>query len=549
MNYTAEELCDWHKRNLTDRQPLEWIYRDCYALTVPIRGARWSTGGVQSSQKGAAEASFAAAMQADLLDETGADAARILAAALKDGGAPSSSQWLGLAVNGADDAGELWLDKSATTLWRMIHDSTFDAVSFEALHDAVIGGQFVLYVDEDNERGGFTFEQWQTADCTWARSKAGGPIDMIWREVSLTAQQAVAEYGAAVGTKITELASTKPGDPVIFLRCIYPRKGPHGRFALNMPFASVTLVKDEKRIVKESGYPWFPCIVPRWMVQPGSEYAVGPAYTALPALRQLNKVIDLQLLGLEVHAGAGTYKARDDGVFNPRTVRLGSRRVIVVGDMDNLQPLAKAGDLQSTLLDIERLQRAIRKVFQADALEPQDTGTKTATEIQIRVDMIRQQLGPMYGRLQAEFLKPLVELCFAIALARGAFEPVPRSLAGKIFNVEFESPLARAQRLSEVHAIDQYVAGTLADMQIDPGVVDNADMMTLNRLRAERLGVPRQGLRDEGKIREMRAMRERQQRSAQAEALQGLAAQAADARQPRTAATAATAAQSRLVAA
>lgn len=547
MKTEAVDLIKRHARNKADRNQIEFIWRDCYAVTIPIRGARWATGGVNASQKGGAEIGAAVGAQGVMYDETGADGARILAAALKDGGFPASSQWADLEVDGASDSDKIWLDKSARRLWKLMHNSNLDAEGFEAMIDYVIGGQFVLYVDEDPKEGGFEFEQWNVADCTWGRSRAAGRVDKIWREYTLTAEQCVAEFGdSRVSDQVREWASVEPDKAVSLLRCIYPRDGETGRFALNMPYASVTIEIASKHKVRESGYPWFPCVVPRWMALPSSEYGIGPAYIALPAMQQVNELIKLQLLGLEVHAGAGTYKAVEDGVFNPRTVRLGTRRVIIVGDMNNLQPLAEGGNLQATLLDIERLQKAIRKTFQADQLEPQDTGTKTATEIHIRVDMIRQQLGPMYGRLQSEFLAPLFELCFAMALARGAFETPPQTLQKRPFRVRFTSPLARAQQIQDVHAIDLYIQGTAMDMQLDQSVADNIDMPALNRIRAERLGVPREVLREKDKIERIQRQRAQAQAAQQAEQLQGAAAVAADAGQQRTAATAAAAGQQRM---
>lgn len=536
-----------HEAAKSDRDSLSWIYRDCYALTYPIRGARWSTGGASASNNGQSESSLAENLQAELYDETGADSVRILAAALKDGGMPATSRWFALEVDEAGDEGDIWLDQSADKLHRLIHASNFDAVAYEHLVDEVIAGQAVMFIDENREEGGFHFEQWDTADCTWCASRQGGTIDTIYREFTLTAEQAVNEFGDRCSEKVRETAGTKPTTPFTFLRAIFPREGVQpGPFALTMPFASVTLEMDSKTVLREGGYMEFPCAVPRWMLLPGSQYAVGPAYTAMPAMKQLNETIKLQILGLEVHAGAGTYKAIDDGVLNPRTVRLGNRRVITVGEIDNLQPLAQAGDLQATLLDIERLQKGIRKVFMADALEPQDGPTKTATEINVRVDLIRQQLGPMYGRQQAELHTPIVERCFAIALRNGAFGPVPESLNQRPFRVRFISPLARAQQLADVTAIDQYVQGTAMDAQLDPSVLLNVDMLEANRIRAERVGVPKQVLRTRAQIEAIQKQQRQAQAAQQAEMLQGAAAEAMDNGQPVTAAAAATGARARL---
>jgi hypothetical protein len=542
----------FHLRRFTkgksDREGLSWIFRDCYAYTFPIRGARFSTGGAATSNNGQTESSWAATAQADLMDSTGTDSARILAAALKDGGMPATSQWFEFDVDNADDDAKLWLDQSARKLWKLIHGSNFDAVAFECLIDEVACGQSVMFVTE-GDAGGFQFEQWEFADCVFSCSKAGGPVDTIYREYTLTAEQAISEFGPdRVSAKVRDAMAHDPSASFCFVYCIYPRDGQYGPFALNMPFAELVIERDTAHLVREGGYNEFPCVVPRWMMLAGTPYGIGPAYVALPDMRQLNKTIQLQILGLEVHAGAGTYKAIDDGVFNPHNVRLGSRKVLVVGDMDNLQPLGQAGNLQATLLDIERLQKSIRKVFMADALEPANSGpARTATEINVRVDLIRQQLGPMYGRQQAELHMALIARCFAMALRAGALGVPPRSLVNVEYRIKFTSPLARAQQLADVQAIDTYLNSTMAlDAVIDPSALDNVDVPKLNKIRAERLGVPRDGLRKQSDIDEMRANRAKQQAAQEAEQAGLMAAQAKDAGQPTTAAGMAAAGGARL---
>lgn len=528
-----------HELGKSDRDQLAYIWRDCYAFTYPIRGSRWFHQGTRPTDKGVTEAGTGLAQQIVLQDDTGTDSARILASALKDGGMPSTSQWFELEVGGADAPGRRWLESASEETWKLIHNSNFDAVGFEALIDYVCGGQAVLFVDSDREEGGLVFEQWDFAECTFLASRRGGPIDTIYREFTMTAEQADGEYPGRVSSATLEKARQRPSDLVTFLWCIYPRSGTPGPFALSMAWASVVIEVETRTVVKESGFVDFPCVVPRWMLIPSSPYAVGPTYEALPGMRQLNRTIDLQLMGLEIHAGAGTYKAIDDGVLNPRTIRLGNRRVIIVGEIDNLQPLAKAGNLQDTLLDIERLQRQIRRTMMADALEPAEGGQRTATEVQVRVELLRQQLGPMYGRQQAELHAAIINRCFGLALRAGALGAPPSSINQQFSKIKFTSPLARAQQLPEVTAIDRYVQGTLIDMQLDPTVVDRINVHVANRIRAERLGVPSEAVRDDNEVEAIQ--RQRQQAEARQEAEQAalMASQAVDNQQPATAAAAA----------
>jgi len=138
----------------------------------------------------------------------------------------------------------------------------------------------------------------------------------------------------------------------------------------------------------------------------------------------------------------------------------------------------------------------------------------TATEVHVRVNLIRQLLGPVYGRLQTEYLQPLIERCFGIAMRAGILGQPPASLANRPYTVRYLSPLARAQKLEEVTAIDQYVAGCAAAAQAqvaagqEPDAMDNVDLDAAARFRGEALGVPSSVIRteaDRDKVRQQRA--------------------------------------------
>jgi hypothetical protein len=90
-----------------------------------------------------------------------------------------------------------------------------------------------------------------------------------------------------------------------------------------------------------------------------------------------------------------------------------------------MKPLLTGADFNVAFTAEERLQASIRKIMMADQ-QPQDGPAMTATEVHVRVALIRQLLGPVYGRFQAEYLQPLVERCFGIAFRAGVFLPPPR---------------------------------------------------------------------------------------------------------------------------
>jgi hypothetical protein len=210
---------------------------------------------------------------------------------------------------------------------------------------------------------------------------------------------------------------------------------------------------------------------------------------------------------------------------------VGARKVIVANDTESMKPLVPGNNWQLADVRIAQLQASIRKLLMADQLQPQDGPAMTATEIHARVALIRQQLGPTFGRMQAEYLRALIERCFALAFRGGIFPPVPDSLKGRSFSVKYLSPLARAQKLEDVTAIQNTLAFILGLAPLRPEVLDNYDLDQMATVLAEAQGVPQKCIRDMAKVLDLRDARAKQQQaqaqSAQAQQIQTMAADAA----------------------
>ena len=525
----ADSTADYIVRRLGQLKSMRSIhektYRDCYDYTFPMRGSGWLQNEITADQ--------AKAKRAELLDSTATDAARILASSLMGGLTPANSRWFAMDVQGAGDEEVRWLDEAANTLWENIHAGNFDAAAFEAMLDAVCAGWFVLYVDEDKTRGGFSFQQWALPQVYAASTRPDGVVDTVFREFELTAEQAVAEYCEdKVSEQTRKLAVDKPDEKVKFVHAIHPRRMnvPGARLAKNLPFASCHVEIGTNKTVRESGYHEMPVIVPRWMVIPGTSYGIGPVFDALPDIKTLNEIKAMELASADL-AVAGMWIAEDDGVLNPRSMKVGPRKVIVANSVDSIKPLTTGSDFNVSFSMADKLQAAIRKTLMADQLQPQDGPAMTATEVHVRVGLIRQMLGPVYGRLQAEYLQPLITRCFGLAFRAGVFVAPPETLAGREFSVRFISPVARAQKLEEVSAIDSYMQGLF--LQLQAGQTDALDLIDLdeaNRFRGNALGVPSKIIPAANAVKRMRAERAQQQQAAQqqqvSQAMQGAALEA-----------------------
>jgi hypothetical protein len=213
--------------------------------------------------------------------------------------------------------------------------------------------------------------------------------------------------------------------------------------------------------------------------------------------------------------------AEDDGVLNPKTIRIGPRKVIVANSVDSMKALQPASKFDIAVLEIDRLQRSIRKVLMADQLTPKDGPAITATEATINVDLIRQQLGPMFGRMQSEYMARMIDRVFGLMFRDGAFGNPPPELVDRDFRTQYRSPIARSQKAVDVAAMDRYEAALVNEVAGTgkAELLDNYDFNKATRKRAELLGVPAELLVDQSDVDATREQRSQQQQAQQQTAM------------------------------
>jgi len=504
------------------RIPHEQHWRDCFDYSFPERGDGFygeknDTSGLQ-------------AKRARLLDSTSTDSCQILAAAIMSGGTPSNSRWFGMSAGQDSDEEKRWFDQASESIFTNIHASNFDAVGFECCLDMMPAGWFVLYIGE-KEEGGYHFEQWALANCWISASKPGGLPDTLIRCYELSVEQCVNDFGIdQVSDKVRKMFDDgKVDEKVRLVHSIYPRTihAVDARRAKNLPFASCHVEVESKKTVRESGYHECPFVAPRWAKLSTSDYAVGPMFRALPDAKQLNRLVYLEDTNADM-AISGMWIAEDDGVLNPRTVKVGARKIIVANSVNSMKALKSGADFNLSFTKKEQLQAAIRKTLMSDQLAPQDGPVRTATEIHVRVQQIRQLLGPIYGRMQTEWYQPMINRCFGLAYRAGILGQAPESLAGKNFSVSFISPMAKAQKLEEVTAVESSLAavGQLAAAKQDPAVWDCIDVDESVKIIIDGRGAPSRIGRSADDIAAIREQRAQAQQQAQQQEQQAALTQA-----------------------
>ena len=123
----------------------------------------------------------------------------------------------------------------------------------------------------------------------------------------------------------------------------------------------------------------------------------------------------------------------------------------------------------------------------------------TATEVIQRNEEKMRLLGPVLGRLQSELLKPMIDRCFNILFRRGQFAPAPDFLSGQDIEIEYVSPLAKAQKSTELSSITRgiEILGSLANVA---PVFDYINFDALVKHVAELVGVPQKVLKLQSQV-------------------------------------------------
>ena len=350
-----------------------------------------------------------------------------------------------------------------------------------------------------------------------------GVIDTVYRRFQMTARQAAQKFGVDKLSQAQKQAAEKAPDRTFdFLHAVHPREDiVYGRKDFrSMPIASCYINLDNRETVSEGGYHRMPYAIGRYTTNPREVYGRSPAMTVLPDIKMLNemsktviraahKIVDPPLL------------LQDDGALQAFDLRPGALNYGGVDEQGRqlVHPLQTNARVDIGLDMMEQRRKVINDAFLVTLFQILvDAPQMTATEAMLRAQEKGALLAPTMGRQQSEFLGPMIEREIDILARAGALPPMPDVLAeaGGIVDVEYVSPLNRAQRADEGVAIMRTLEAVTPLAQIDPRVMMVFDPEAVARELAEINGVPVKVMRSKDQI---RAMEEAQAQAEQAQQL------------------------------
>jgi len=119
-------------------------------------------------------------------------------------------------------------------------------------------------------------------------------------------------------------------------------------------------------------------------------------------------------------------------------------------------------------------------------------------------------LGPVLSRLSSELLQPLISRSFGLLLRSGVLPPAPESLQGQDIDIEYVSPLAKAQKLTDLQSMLRGFEVMMQVAEIAP-VMDYLDTDKLVKYLVEVTGIPARVVRSDQEVAEMREEQQAQQ--------------------------------------
>jgi len=452
-----------------------------------------------------------------IFDSSPLQALELLAASLHGMLTNPSTPWFALRFKdvGMEDEDEAkeWLESATDVMYTAFNRSNFQQEIFELYHDLITFGTAAMFIDEDEE----DLLKFSTRHINeiYIAENDKGRIDTIYRKFKLSARAAVQKFGDKVSTNIITKNQKDPYEEIEIMHVVYPRSdfNPSKQDKKNMPFASVYIDYTSGDELSVSGYKEFPFVVPRYLKASHEIYGRSPAMTALPDVKMLNEMSKTTIKAAQKQVDPPLL-VPDDGFILPVRTMPSGLNFYRAGTRDRIEPLNIGANNPLGLNMEEQRRNAIRNVFYVNQLMMQNGPQMTATEVIQRNEEKMRLLGPVLGRLQSELLKPLIDRAFNILLRKNQFAPAPEFLAGKDIEIEYVSPLAKAQKSTELQSIMRAIEimGSLANVA---PVFDHINMDKLVRHLADIVGVPQKILKPQNQLNAERQQKEQQQQQMQ----------------------------------
>ena len=449
-----------------------------------------------------------------IFDATAVHSLELLASSLHGMLTSTATRWFQLRykealLNDSDEAKE-WLEDAMDKMYVAFARSNFQQEIFENYHDLIAFGTSCLFIEEDQDDI-VRFSARHIKEIYITEDQRGF-VDTIYRKFKMTAKAAFDRFGKdKLSRDLLVKFQKTPFDDVEMVHVVKPRNifNPKKLDKKNMPFQSVYMEYETGHIISIGGFREFPYVVPRYLKASNEIYGRSPGMNSLPDVKVLNKMVEVSMKAAQKQVDPPLL-VPDDAMILPIRTAPGSLNYYRSGSRDRIEPLNIGANNPLGLNMEDQRRRAISRTFHVDQLLIQENRTMTATEVMQRNQEKMRILGPVIGRLQQELLQPLIIRVFNIMLRNKEFLPAPEVLANQQIEIEYVSPVALAQKGTQLEGIMRGLEIFGSISQISP-VTDYIDENGLVKQIINILGLPAKMIKSDKEVEQLRAVRQEQQ--------------------------------------
>lgn len=340
-----------------------------------------------------------------------------------------------------------------------------------------------------------------------------GELLNLYRNFKFTANQCVLKFGKNNISKMMQeaLDKDKGYEKFDILHFVGPR---HLRDVskadnINMEYQSLWIAKKEEFQLKESGFKSNPYDFQRFWVHSDDTYGYSPAMDALASI----KLANAQKRTLIRRA----MKDADQATMMPARFFLGRLNQNPAAmnyydktkyTKDDFGTIPTGGNAQLSVEMMQMEQQLIDEAFFLPLFQALTNVTKEMNipETQKRISESLGLIGPVVGRMTKGIANSQMR-AFEINNSRGLFPPPPKELQNQDMKMIFLSPLAKAQRASELTGLVSWSNFMMEMSKIIPDIKYRMDGDTIADGSADLFGVDPIFVRDKEKANSIIAKR------------------------------------------
>ena len=490
----------------------------------------------------------------EIYDSTAVQANNTLASSIHGAMTSAASKWFELSFRSSKlrESQEImaWIEECGNIVYEALQDSNFNLQANETYIDLTSYGTSVIVEEvEETATGDFedlVFQSVPVEQCYFVQDYKGN-VTRLYRKMKWTMTQIVTKFGvenlpdSMLDKAVSVASGIDDGTRYDVIFAIYNRhdKKEADISGVLAPLERPTgfryvMLNGGDEIGEIGGYYEMPAFIPRWRKTADSKFGNSPAMNALADILTLNQLVEMTLTALE--------KVVDPAIITTERglmtdLDLGPAGINIVRKMGEMEAFESRARFDVAELHRKELQASIRAAFFVDQLELKDSPAMTAMEVSVRYEMMQRLLGPTLGRMENDFLNPMIKLTFNNMMRYDKFPPIPEQLIklmqeGEVdltMDIIYTGPLARAQKMDMATAVERYIGSLTQMAEINPEVLDIPDFDKMSRELGLLFGVPARFNKsqvDVDKIREARQKKQDVMEKAQAAEQVGKAGQA-----------------------